>query len=149
MNEIMKRNVTIVILVLLVTAGLYAYKIYTGKVKNLEDVKADVTVTANDLIAAFEKDSAAANKQYLGKIITVNGNIKSIEKEAGDIILGSGESMSSVRCSLDTNYVKKTIGLNIGNQITIKGACTGFNSDELGLGSDVVLNRCVIPNNKY
>jgi hypothetical protein len=63
--------------------------------------------------------------------------------------MGSEESMSSVRCSLDTNYVKKTTGLNIGNQITIKGACTGFNSDELGLGSDVVLNRCVIPNNKY
>ncbi len=145
----MKRFLTIVILIILITAGLYAYKTYTGKVKTLEDVKAVVTVTATDLIAAFEKDSAAANKLYLGKVVAVTGNIKSIEKEAGTIVMGNGESMSSVRCSLDSNYVKKITGLNIGNQIIIKGACTGFNSDELGLGSDVVLNRCVIPPNKY
>jgi len=144
----MKRIVTIVILIVLVTAGLYAYKIYTGKVKNLQDVKADVTVTDTNLIAAFEGDSAAANKQYLGKVVAVTGNIKSIEKGSGTIVMGSGESMSSVRCSLDTNFVKKVTGLNIGNRITIKGACTGFNPDELGLGSDVVLNRCVISTGK-
>jgi len=144
----MKRTVTIVILIALVAAGIYAYSIYTGKVKNLEDVKADATVSDTNLIAAFEKDSAVANKQYLGKVIVVNGKIKSIEKEPGTIVMGSAESMSSVRCSLDTNFVKKIAGLNIGNQISIKGACAGFNSDELGLGSDVVLNRCVILANK-
>ncbi len=140
----MKRTVAIVILIVLVLSGLYTYRIYTGKVKNLEDVKADVTVTATDLISAFEKDSAAANKQYLGKVVVVNGRIKSIEKESGTIVLGNEGSLSSVRCSLDTNYVKRITGLNVANPITIKGACTGFNADELGLGSDVVLNRCVI-----
>ncbi|MDB5250628.1 MAG: hypothetical protein JWQ40_5022 [Segetibacter sp.] len=144
----MKRFVTIVVLLVLIAAGVYAYRMYTGKVKSLEDADADATVTAIDLVAAFEKDSATANKQYLGKIVAVTGNIKSIEKESGSIVLGEEASMSSVRCSLDTNFVKKIAGLNLGNQITIKGACTGFNADELGLGSDVVLNRCVIPANK-
>ena len=142
----MKRIATIVILVIVICAAFYAFKIYTGKVKSLDDVKAEANVTAVNLIAAFEKDSAAANRQYLGKIVAVTGRIKSIEKESGTIVMGNSESMSSVRCSLDTNFVKKITGLNINNQITIKGACTGFNSDELGLGSDVVLNRCVIPN---
>ena len=142
----MKRIATIVILIVVICAAFYAFKLYTGKVKSLEDVKAEANVTATDLIAAFEKDSATANRQYLGKIVAVSGNIKSIEKESGTIVIGNAESMSSVRCSLDTNFVKKISGLNINNQITIKGACTGFNSDELGLGSDVVLNRCVIPN---
>ena len=144
----MKRIAIIVILVSIVGAAFYAYRIYTGKVKSLDDVKAEANTTATDLIAAFEKDSVAANMQYLGKVIEVSGTIKNIEKESGTIVMGNAESMSSVRCSLDTNFVKKINGLNINNQITIKGACTGFNSDELGLGSDVVLNRCVIPNYK-
>lgn len=144
----MKRFVSLIVLLLVIAGGIFAYKLYTGKVKNLEDVKADITVKAIDLITAFEKDTAAANKQYLGKIVAVTGNIKSIEKESGTIVLGEAASMSSVRCSLDSNNVKKLQGLNIASQINIKGACTGFNPDELGLGSDVVLNRCVISDNK-
>lgn len=144
----MKHIVAIVILIVIIAAGLYAYKIYTGKVKSLEDIKADVNVTDTNLTTAFEKDSAAANRQYLGKVVAVTGNIKSIEKESGTIVMGRGEGMSSVRCSLDTNFVKKLTGLNALNKITIKGVCTGFNSDELGLGSDVVLNRCVISTDK-
>lgn len=139
----MKRFIAIAILVVVVGAGMYTYKIYTGKVKNLEDVKAEASVTAADLIMAFEKDSATANSKYLGKVVAVMGNIKSIEKESGTIVMGNAESMSSVRCSLDTNFVKKISTLNTNSQITIKGVCTGFIADELGLGSDVVLNRCV------
>src|SRR5438309_4054995 len=120
----MKRTVSIIILIVLIAAGLYAYKIYTGKVKSLQNIKADVTLSDAELIAAFEKDSATANKQYLGKVVAVKGNIKNVEKESGTVVMGTGESMSSVRCSLDSNFVKKLAGLNVGNRITIKGACT-------------------------
>lgn len=145
----MKRTLTIVVLIVVIAAAFYTYRVYTAKVQGLEEVDSDAKVTATDLIAAFEKDFATANKKYLGKIVEVTGNLKNIEIEAGSIVLGNENSMSSVRCGLDTNYVKKLPGLNPGSQVTIKGACTGFNADdELGLGSDVVLNRCVILTNK-
>ena len=141
----------VVLLVIIVLAGAwYGYKLYTGKVPSLTEIKADASVTATDLIAAFEKDSASANKQYLGKILEVSGNVKLVEKETATVSLGAAEGNSSVRCSIDSAFVKDIELLNPGSAITIKGNCTGFMPDDtgLGLGSDVVLNRCVFEKKK-
>jgi hypothetical protein len=64
------------------------------------------------------------------------------------IALGQEESLSSVRCSMDS--VHKTDAANVasGSSATIRGACIGFNPDEMGLGSDVKLNRGVIISKK-
>ena len=141
----MKRILLILVLIVVLAGGWYVYKLYTGKVPSLTEVEAHASVNATDLISAFEKDSAAANKAYLGKILEVTGNIKSIEKESGTISLGDIISNSSVRCSMDSAFVKEIETLNSGSSITIKGNCTGYMPDEtgLGLGADVVLNRCV------
>jgi len=141
----MKRFLVLLLVIILLAAGWYGYKLYTGKVPSLTEVKADATINATDLIAAFEKDSASANKQYLGKILEVSGTIKSIEKESSTISLGNAGGNSSVRCSLDSAFVKEIDSLNPGSAIIIKGNCTGYMPDEtgLGLGSDVILNRCV------
>ena len=34
--------------------------------------------------------------------------------------------------------------LKSGSSVVVKGNCTGFNKDEMGLGSDVILNRCAV-----
>ena len=132
----------------MLAVGWYAYKTYTGKVPGLNEVKSEEKIDAINLIAAFEKDSASANQKYLGKIIEVAGTIKTVDKENVAIALGNAESNSSVRCTMDSAFVKRIDSLNLGATITIKGACTGFLPDDtgLGLGSDVVLNRCVFEN---
>ena len=96
------------------------------------------------MIAAFEKDSATANKQYLGKILAVTGNVKSVEKDdrSATVILGTEGSLASVRCSMDSAFVQQAAAINNGTSVTIKGHCTGYMADEL-IGSDVILNRCV------
>jgi hypothetical protein len=146
----MKRIVVVLLVIIVLAAAFYGYKLYTGKVPSLTEVKADVSISATDLIGAFEKDSASANKQYLGKILEVSGNVKSVEKESATVSLGLSEGNSSVRCSVDSAFVKDIESLNPGSAITIKGNCTGFMPDEtgLGLGSDVVLNRCVFEKKK-
>ena len=146
----MKRLLLILLIIIVLAGGWYAYKLYTGKVPSLTEVKADASITATDLIAAFEKDSATANKKYLGKILEVSGNIKSVEKESATVSLGDAAGNSSVRCSIDSAFVKDISLLNPGSSIAIKGNCTGFMPDEtgLGLGSDVVLNRCVLVKKK-
>lgn len=145
------KRLMIFLLIIIVLGGVwYGYKKYTGEVPSLTELKTDAKVSATDLIAAFEKDSASANKQYLGKILEVTGNIKSVSKEEGNLVLGANESNSSVRCSMDSTFVKDISTLNPGTAITIKGNCTGFLPDEtgMGLGSDVRLNRCVLLNKK-
>jgi len=143
-----KRILAGVIIVAIVGSAWFGYGEYSRKVKDLRNVKPQVTIQSNDLIVAYEKDEPASNKVYLDKIIEVKGNIKEISKdEAGHFtfVLGEEGSMSSVRCSMDEQHSQKLKELKTGMTITIKGSCTGFNSDEL-LGSDVILNRCVVDN---
>jgi uncharacterized protein (DUF1330 family) len=145
----MKRVILLVVLAIIIVLGFYGYREYFRKNKNLAEVAPEVTITAPELIKAFETDSAGANKQYGGKIVAVQGTVKSVEQEAtaATIILGEPGTMSSVRCSMDTANVSKAATVKEGQAITVKGSLSGFNQDEL-LGSDVILNRCVIATNK-
>src|SRR5215211_99728 len=142
--------ITLVIILFAIAGSWYAYRISTGKVKSLMEMETEAALNAAELIAAFEKDSAGANTNYLGKVLEVTGPVKSVEKDEGaaTLILGTENSLSAVRCSMDSEYVKKALLLNPGSMVTVKGACTGYNADEMGLGSDVVMNRCVIPSKK-
>lgn len=145
----MKQKKLIIIIALatvLLGGGWYGYSEYNRKVKDLSRVKADVVLDAKTLIQSFEKDEAASNVNYLDKIIAVKGNVKAVEKnDQGHVtvILGEEDGMSSVRCSMDSTHQGDVVSLSRGKMLTMKGACTGFNADEL-LGSDVILNRCVI-----
>lgn len=146
----MKRLIVLLVIIIVLAGAWYGYRKYTAEVPSLTDLKTDVRINALDLISAFEKDSASANKQYLGKILEVTGNIKSIEQDEAIVVLGDNSGTSSVRCSIDSNFVKDIPTLNVGANLSIKGHCTGFNPDEtgMGLGSDVILNRCVLPEKK-
>lgn len=145
----MKRTFLLIILVLAIVLGFYGYREYFRKNKDLQDVAPEVAIGAPALIKAFETDSAGANKSYLGKIVAVSGTVKSVEQEEGTatLVLGEAGSMSSVRCSMDTAHIADVAGVQEGQPVTVKGALTGFNQDEL-LGSDVVLNRCVLTTTK-
>lgn len=133
---------------MLAAIAFYAYKEFNRKVKDLSYVKAGIHMDAAQLISTFEKNETAGNSQFLDKIIAVKGNVKAVEKtDKGyyTVILGGDNSMSSVRCSMDSVHQDEVADIIAGTVITMKGSCTGFNRDEL-LGSDVILNRCVVQN---
>lgn len=141
----MRKAIIIAILVIVVIGAWLAYKEYNRTNENLAQVAAAATTDAASLLRAFESDSAAANRQYLGKVVAVTGPVKAVEREEGaaTIVLGEAGTMSSVRCSMDTTELTNIASIKEGQRVTVKGYCTGFNQDDL-LGSDVLLNRCVV-----
>jgi hypothetical protein len=141
-----KRIIIGAIAILFIGGGWYGYKEYTRKVPDLSRVKAEMEMNSQELISAFEKNEAAANTLYLDKIIAIEGTIKAIEKDDNGlytVILCEESTMSSVRCTMNASHQEEVAKLSQGSKATLKGACTGFNANDL-LGSDVVLNRCVI-----
>ena len=133
----------------LMGGGWYAYSEFTRKVEDLDNVKPDMRLTAGGLVSAFEANEDKANELYLDKVIAVKGMVKNVEKnDRGHftVILGEEGASSSVRCSMDSTHQQDVASIPAGSIITMKGACTGFNSDEL-LGSDVILNRAVMERN--
>lgn len=141
------RNVLLVVLILGIGAAVYGYKEFNRKSESIANKTADFKVKPLDIISAFTADEKAATLKYGGKIIQVAGLVKKVDKdEQGNytIVIGDNSSLSSVRCSIDSLFSKDVTALQLNAPAFLKGICTGFNADEMGLGSDVILNKCVI-----
>ncbi len=134
----MKKKILFAVIILAVLGGAYGYYEYNRPVAGTEKKKADVEISASDLLAAFEADEAAANSQYSGKVIQVNGIIGSMEsKESGNkISIQTDNPMSGVICEMEDG--QDISSLNTGETVTVKGVCTGFLSDVVLVRSSLV-----------
>lgn len=140
----MKRKILPVILLLIVVGGIIGYRMYSMKTDDIVNQKPDVTIAAADLIKAFEKDSAAARKQYLDKVIAVSGAVTKIDT-AGSVTLGGSQgSESSVVFSLDTRHATDYQKVKEGTTATLQGKCIGYEIGEemmgLNLGTTIKMN---------
>ncbi len=144
-NKIIKYSFYTII-VILIGITFFAFREYNRTHKDVNQESAAFTVSSEEITGAFNSNEKEANKKYLDKIVSVKGTVKSIETDdlgSNTVVMGNTNSTLSVRCSLDSIYNDDAKKIKMGEQITVKGICTGFNSDEL-LGSDVLLNRCAI-----
>jgi hypothetical protein len=135
-----------VVFVIICIAFWFFIKEYNRKPQSIVSVKADYEIMDTLLVGEFESDGQLAEKKYKGKIVLVNGLVKKVvQKEAAyTISFGSSLSPSSILCSIDST---QNVGrITEGKKALIKGLYVGFNHDEI-LGSDVILNRCVLVNN--
>jgi len=149
------RTRTIVVLVIIAAAvigGIYGWNEYHRTNKSLSDIDAAYHVQSADLISEFDKSDSSAQQKYLGKVISVSGSVKKVEKDdRGDVtvVLGGGSGMSSIRCSMDSMYRQQAGILKEGEPATIKGSFSAYQKDDTGLlGSDIILNRCVMDSTK-
>jgi hypothetical protein len=141
----------LIILLIAMGGAWYGYREYTRTNKDYKHVTPDFILSATTLIREYETNDSVAAKKYNGRSIEVSGNIKAIKKDEKGfytVILGDSASLSAVRCSMDTTHKYDAASLVVSSSATVRGACTGFNKDEMGLGSDVILNFCAIISKK-
>jgi hypothetical protein len=118
-----------------ILAALYLYNL---KAKDLHKVNPDFVISSSEFQKAFEADEKASSAKYINKIIDVSGEIGSVkrgEKNTMNVSLKTGSDLSSIICTFP--IVPDTTSLKIGNQIIIRGECSGFLMD-------VLLNNCVV-----
>jgi hypothetical protein len=146
----MKRTILIVVILVLVIGGWYGYRLYSEKNPDLKDRKPDVSTDAAAMILAFDRDSSAASKQFINKIVEVKGNISKVDT-SGVIALGTAGEMSTVECTMDKRHKEDYLPLKEGQQVSIKGRVTGFKSEtmlDINLGTTVEMNFCTVQNHK-
>lgn len=147
----MKRILIIVVLLIIAVGGWYAYRLYTQKTPDVVNKNPDVVITATELIAAFDKDTATAKKKYIDRIIEVTGTVKRIDT-TGSVVLGEEGSASEVTISLDEQrHLNDHKKLKIGTVGILQGKCTGYskgNGEDLleSLGTTVELNFAGVKN---
>jgi hypothetical protein len=137
---------TIIVVIVSLVIGVFAYTAYNRKSKVPDNADVDYTIEYAALLGDFTANQQKANSKYLNKILKVTGTVKAIDDDGNGnitIVLGDSISMNAIRCAISPTVQVNVTVLKPAQAITITGVCTGFNSDEL-LGSDIILNRCVI-----
>jgi hypothetical protein len=127
--------IALIVILSAIFAGVYLFN--KGPV-DTGSVKPDFTVSATDLQREFSENEPAASEKYINKIIEVKGIITSVDKAEGNninISLKTGDDMSSVICTV--TGLKGRENLRPGNEISVRGVCSGFLMD-------VLMNNCSI-----
>ena len=137
------KKISIYILIIGLLGIFIGYKMYNKPHINVAEKPVDIAITANILFADFSSDETKANTKYLNKIIAVKGRIANVEfnGEKAAISLQTEDDFGSVVCYLVKDEFKKSAEIKEGQEVILKGICTGFLMD-------VILVKCVIMNLK-
>ena len=137
------KKISIYILIIGLLGIFIGYKMYNKPHINVAEKPVEITIIANTLLADFSSDETKANTKYLDKIIAVKGRVTTIEfnGEKAAISLQTKDDFGSVVCYLAKDEFKKSAEIKEGQEVILKGICTGFLMD-------VILVKCVIINSK-
>jgi len=128
------------VVIILGIGGVVGYKIWNKPFKDPLEGNA-IKITAIQLFDDFNNNESAALKKYVPektgeKTVEVSGEIKEIGKnQDGETFynLKTSHEMFSVKCIMDKG--KEIENANVGDKITVRGFCDGYNLD-------VIVNRC-------
>lgn len=129
------KKLLIIGLGLVIAGGLIGYNMYNKPKDNIEDLDTDVSITAQALVSEYALDEAQADKDYLGKVVQVEGEIQEVETGEFTVITLKGDDIANVRAQLVASVDTKLYENK--KKITIKGKCAG-------VLLDVTLNDCII-----
>ncbi|MFL0065644.1 hypothetical protein V3A08_08685 [Tenacibaculum maritimum] len=136
-----KKNkiISIVILAIIIFGAYYGVMQYNKPHVNVEMALTSTKLTPDFLLNDFSTNEQQANLQYLDHVIEINGKISDIDISDGNgiIIFENDEAIGSVRCYLSPKENKKLMTLKVGQDISLKGICTGYLLD-------VIMIRCII-----
>lgn len=136
-----KYKFSIIALILALTLGIgYGLKEYHRGHQSTVDLETEVKISAKGLMADYLADETTANTKYLNKVMEVAGVVSSLaltDSGSSSVNLFTEDEISVVSCQLESEQLEKARLLQEGDEITVKGRCSGATFD-------VVLTRCVI-----
>ncbi|HNT22072.1 MAG TPA: hypothetical protein PKL70_16665 [Saprospiraceae bacterium] len=140
----MKSKLTLLILILALSGVYIGYRMWNKPHLDIASAGPAASLTASELLAEYQSDESAANAKYLNKVISINGVIEAVSKEADQVSirLATEDVMATVICNLDPFSSHAETEFVTGRNINLKGVCSG-------ILTDVVLDRCVVINPSF
>jgi len=130
------------VLIIVITAIWIGLHMFNLKHTDTAKAKPDFVVTATVLQKEFEDNEGTASSKYINKIIEVNGTIASVtlaDSTHLNIALKTGSDMSTVICTFQN--LTDPSKYKSGEEITLRGECSGFLMDVLLKNCAIVVKR--------
>jgi hypothetical protein len=124
--------------------GIYAYIQYNRTAESLAHAKPQVVTTSTSMVAMYDSNEVKADSFFLGKIIEVSGIVSAVNNMQDtmmNVLLGDSNDIHQVSCLFGKSELNNLKNIAVGNDVSIKGICTGFLLD-------VEFNRCVLVERK-
>ncbi|MEP6676274.1 MAG: hypothetical protein ABJA78_14015 [Ferruginibacter sp.] len=153
MTTTTKKRVFFSILLLAAAGLITGYMLWNKSHFSIKNADPAAIISANELQQTFSTDSVTAKNKFIGdennkKVIEVNGlvtELKQDQKKQDVILLKTATDGAFINCTFE----EKITGIKVGDNIVLKGMCTGYNFDaDMGIPGDVVLVRCYLIKNK-
>jgi primosomal replication protein N len=128
-----------------IVAVLLVFKFYVNKPHaDIENTKAEYTLTASEIWKQYNADLKLADSLYTGKVIEVTGNLARTDK-TDSLVFGvfvmEADSMfgdKSIRCEMLPKFNADASTITQGSDVKIKGFCNGFDQ------TDIKFSKCSI-----
>ena len=133
------KSVVYAVLVVAVIASMIAVWMYFKPQASVKNRQADYKLSAKQLAEAFASNEDQANALYTGKVLEVEGYLQEIIRDERSVVLMLGDvsQTNGVSCYLRADDRGEVNSLKAGNQVTVKGICSGFLLD-------VVVEKCIL-----
>jgi len=147
----MLKKIIIGIIIVGALGGSYGLYVFFMPHRDVQSVEAFATISANDLVAEYLKDNAAANLKYLAddgdsKVLNITGRVSSVDTDQKMqlvLILKDEGAAIGVSCTFMESTNKNAEKLKIGDQVKIKGVLrSGVDEDSELLEEDVIIENC-------
>lgn len=135
-----------VAVILGIAAAVYVwFFVYNKPHRDIESATPDFTLTAEELIAEFDKNDTATNGKYNEKVIQFSGKFKKIESADTTIsIVFDYGTQNIISAEMLPKYKSDMQTLNPGAEVVIKGLYKGYigGDDLFGIPGNIALNQC-------
>lgn len=130
------------LMILLAVAGTIAYMTYNKPHADAASENPEYSISPMGLVREFLDNEADANEKYLGKLVQVQGVIRTVvlNPNSATVTMETGDPMTSVLCEFETPAGLVT--LKAGQKVSIQGFCSGMLGGDMM--TDVILNRCAL-----
>lgn len=121
-------------------------KIFDEEFDSTENLKADYILTARGLLQEFSANDSASNKKYLEKVLEVNGSTtaaKLAEDSTGTIRFEDSTGSYAI-FSVEKSQYEKMRELKAGDEVSVKGVCSGSIFSEILGTTSITFKRSVI-----
>lgn len=133
-----------------------AYKIGERSVmsetfSDTEDLKADYTIKATDLIREFAANDSASNNKYKEKILTVNGIVSEaiVNSDSSVNIKFVDTAKYFINFPLEKNDYERTKDIRPGDAISLKGSLSGSSYSMILDSTSIDFKRSTLNKTKF
>lgn len=133
-------------------AGYGIFSLYNQKTASSSVGEPDYILKPSGLMEAFEKDAAAANQKYIGKVIRFSGSVAEIGGDSSILLtLNAWKEGYSINCDFDIALKDKLSAVLQGDSVLLQCSCSGLSAPEEGMSllseTFLEMTRCALIEN--